>query len=282
MVVGTVGVTAVQYVESGDFSTITGRFYGVDTNEAGTEFTMLSDDGMVLIRINDSVTDIYFEDGVAVRDALYERTLADVLNRRTLVVTYDVVTRSIPAQTTPTNIKVLFEGFTTLPENVGDFQGVVTIPGYVGDYQQAVTLPADVGELPGFVTIPGEINDAPNLNGEIVVNGKIIDAQAPYWLNAGYGKDVIMVPLRAVAEELGYDVSWNEDLESIQLGNNIQLWIGNYQVYRGRMAPIELTAEPVIFENRTYVPIDFFRNVLGQYAYTFEGQIVIETNSDMF
>jgi len=282
MVVGTVAVTAVQYVESGDFSTVTGRFYGADTNEAGTEFTMLSDDGMVLIIINDSVTDIYFEDGVAVRDSLYGRTLADVLNRRNLVVTYDVVTRSIPAQTTPISIKVLFEGFTTLPGHVGDFQGVVTIPGYVGDYQQAVTLPAEVGDLPGVVTIPGEINEVPNLNGEIVVNGKIIDAQAPYWFNAGYGNNVVMVPLRAVAEELGYDVSWNASLESIQLGNSIQLWIGNYQVYRGRMVPIELSVEPVILDNKTFVPIDFFRSVLGQDAYVFEGQLVIEANSDMF
>jgi hypothetical protein len=286
MVVGTVAVTAAQYVESGDFSTITGRFYGIDTNEAGTEFTMLSDDGMVIINIDDSVIDIYYEDGVSVRDALYGKRLADVLNRRNLVVTYGAITRSIPAQTTPISIKVLFEGFTTLPGQVGDFQGVVTIPGYVGDYQQAVTLPAEIGSLPGrpggAITLPGEIYDVPNLNGEIVVNGKIIEAQSPYWLNWGYGGAVVMVPLRAVAEELGYDVSWNAALESVQLGNSIQLWIGNCEVQSGRMAPIELIAEPVILDNKTFVPLDFFRDVLGQSAYVFEGQLVIETNSDMF
>ena len=47
------------------------------------------------------------------------------------------------------------------------------------------------------------------------------------------------------------------------------------------MAPIELSAAPVLMGDETFVPLDFFREVLGQTAYVFEGQVVIETYSDM-
>ena len=80
---------------------------------------------------------------------------------------------------------------------------------------------------------------------------------------------------------LVYDVSWNDQLKSIQLGVAIHIWIGSTEVHLGRMAPIELSAAPIIIDGVAFVPLDFFRNVFGQTAYVFEGQVVIETYSDM-
>jgi len=90
-----------------------------------------------------------------------------------------------------------------------------------------------------------------------------------------------MVPLRVVAEALGYDVTWNGYLRSVQLGVAIHLWIDNTEVHIGRMAPIELSTAPALVDSVTFVPLDFFRTVLNQTAYVFEGQVVVETYSDM-
>ena len=51
-----------------------------------------------------------------VRDVLFGRTLAEVLDGRNMVVTYDITTRSIPPQTSPISIMILFEDIVTLPE----------------------------------------------------------------------------------------------------------------------------------------------------------------------
>ena len=129
--------------------------------------------------------------------------------------------------------------------------------------------------------VAGEYN-LPPLNGELVVNGEIIEgAPEPFWLDAENGS-VLMIPVRAVAEALGYDVYWDAAEHGVRLGVAVNLWIGSYEAHVGRMAPIELSAAPLIKDGRTFVPIDFIRNVLGQYAYVFEGQTVVETETDMF
>ena len=121
----------VDYVVPEGASTMTARFYVADdfADLEGVEFSMMSEDGQLIIHINKD-TMIYFEDYVPrsdnsidgytrmVREVLFDRTTAEVLDGRNLTVTYDITTRSIPPQTTPISIVVLFEEAVTLPATI--------------------------------------------------------------------------------------------------------------------------------------------------------------------
>ncbi|MCL2838314.1 MAG: copper amine oxidase N-terminal domain-containing protein [Oscillospiraceae bacterium] len=287
VIVGVIGVLAMP-AEVPE-STMTERFTVVEgVVHSDTQFSMISEDGELIIFINDDV-EVLFEDYVPLgddvegytrdaREVLFGRTLAEVLDGRTLTITYNFIGMSIPANTTPTTVVIMFETAVPLP-------GIEIETGE--GYENIVTLPEDIGDLDWDFEI--DFDDVV-LNGEIVVNGEIIDAPAPFWSRGGYTEDgiavttatSIMVPLRAVAEALGYEVSWSEETQSIMLGVGVHVFIGRAEAYLGRMAPIELSTAPIIVENLTFVPMDFFRNVLGQTVYSFEGQLVIETYSDMY
>ncbi|MCL2404268.1 MAG: copper amine oxidase N-terminal domain-containing protein [Defluviitaleaceae bacterium] len=250
---------------------VTALFNLVDPDGPGDEFAMQSEDGELVINITND-TPVYFEDYVPLsedcedceeltknaREVLFGRTLAEVLDNRNLRVVFED-----SYHIEPISITILFESIVTLPETInGDLD--------LGDYDEVVY---DYGHDYDL-----ESNDPLILNGELVVNGEIIvNAPAPFVTD----NNIVMVPLRVVAEALGYDVTWNGYLRSVQLGVGIHLWIGGYEVHIGRMAPIEISAAPVLVNNLTFVPLDFFRNILNQTAYAFEGQVVIETYSDM-
>jgi hypothetical protein len=127
-------------------------------------------------------------------------------------------------------------------------------------YEEAVPLPEDIVPV-----------DLP-LNGEVVVMGEIIEAPAPY-VNAD---GVVMVPIRAIAEALGYEVTWNHDERGVRLSVAINLWINRDEYHVGRMAPIELGTAPELTNGHTYVPMTFFRYVVSNVdIYVFEGQVVV-------
>jgi hypothetical protein len=181
---------------------------------------LVSSDKKLKLNISDT-TEIVLQDGT---------TFSGILDERKLVVTYGITTRSIPAQTNPTKIVVLFE--------------------------KANTAIGDVSKM------------------DTVVNNKKIEAPAAYVNEKG----TIMVPIRAIAEALGYDVIWNNEQRSVELGNKgISFKIGEDNYLYLKTAPIQLGTAPEIKEGSTYVPISYFRDVLGMNnAYVFEAQIVID------
>ena len=263
VLLGAVSVWALDYAVPEDAVNVTARFFLVEPEEADDEFAMVSEDGEFVINItNDTV--VYFEDFVPLsdecegmtqmaREVLFGRTLAEVLDGRNLRVIFEE-SDEIEA----ISVMILFEIAVHLEGDDEGYIGIVTLPGEV-----------ELDEL-------GPIE----LNGEVVVDNEILEnAPAPFVLETEDG-EVVMIPLRAIAEALGYDVTWNGYLRSIQLGVGIHLWIGETEVIFGRMAPLEISVAPVIVDNLTFVPLDFFR-VLGYTSYVFEGQIVVETYSDM-
>jgi len=282
LIIGAVSVFALDYDVPEDATTVTSRFTVVEPEDADDEFAMVSEDGELVIYISED-TLIYFEDFVPlsdeceemtqmVREVLFGRTLAEVLDGRNLRVIFEEA-----EQIEPISIMVLFEiAVAPGPEPID--LGIEWENGYDLD---------DNGYI-GIMPLPEEIDwsefddfDPIVLNGEVVVNNEILEnAPLPFLLETENG-DVVMVPLRAVATALEYNVSWNGYLRSVQLGVAIHLWIGSTEVHFGRMAPLEISAAPVIVDSLTFVPLDFFRIVLGQTAYVFEGQVVIETYSDM-
>ena len=78
--------------------------------------------------------------------------------------------------------------------------------------------------------------------------------------------ETVMVPLREVAEnQLGLKVTWKNEDRSVEIGEGPQwtsIKIGVNSYFFARMAPFELSYAPEIKNNLTYVPVEFFTEVL--------------------
>lgn len=81
--------------------------------------------------------------------------------------------------------------------------------------------------------------------------------------------DVLMLPLRAVSEGLGYEVGWNDSLKRITVGSvqmGVNFTLGENKYYKSKMTPFTLEKAPEmkIFGDFgvTYVPASFFSEIL--------------------
>lgn len=83
-----------------------------------------------------------------------------------------------------------------------------------------------------------------------------------------------MVPVRAVAEALGYTVKWDAAKKAINLNTketqcDLRIGDNSYVVYTaiegmiGMSAPFSLGAAPIIKDGSTYVPVDLFVSLFG-------------------
>lgn len=76
---------------------------------------------------------------------------------------------------------------------------------------------------------------------------------------------VTMVPLRHVAEKIGFTIQWNGDTMTAELNkgaNWTSVTIGKDAYFFARMAPQPLGAAPVIVDSLTYVPLKFVTDIL--------------------
>lgn len=99
----------------------------------------------------------------------------------------------------------------------------------------------------------------------------------------------IMVPLRAVAEKLGFKVEWNSERQGITLDNkevNTTVYIGEDTYYMassfaiGMSAPTPLGASPALKNDTTYVPAEMFDILCGSGTVTVDGSnIIIKTEN---
>jgi len=208
----------------------------------------LAQGGALQFTVNED-TEIVLADGTDFTDGEFAG--------RRIVVVYGPSTRSIPAQTTAIKLIVMFEdavhpiGMLT-PEDLDGFVAITPLP-----------LPIDPVFIAGI--------DASGW--PILVNGTQITA--PDALQPD-GETMVMIPLRAVAEALGYDVVWDGATGSVRLGAAINLRIGSNEVNVGRMETLTFSIAAVLIDGVTYVPLDFFRLIGLNNAFAFEGQIVID------
>ncbi len=144
------------------------------------------------------------------------------LKDKVLAAVYTISTRSIPAQTTPQKIVVLDKA--------------------AGSDQQPDEKPESA-----IVSVSGS---------DVFVGGKKIAAPAAYVSKAG----VQMVPLRAAAEAMGLEVTWNGSERSVSIGNEIMLKIGE-DSFTVKGTEIKLDEASLIIDGRTFVPVGFFDSV---------------------
>ena len=97
-----------------------------------------------------------------------------------------------------------------------------------------------------------------------VLNGAVADGVSAETLNG-----VSMIPLRSVAEEFGYTVTWKEEDQSITLTKGavyIRIAIGEDAYALSRRAAQPLGSAPVLKDDCiTYVPLNFVTEILGGY-----------------
>lgn len=123
-------------------------------------------------------------------------------------------------------------------------------------------------ETPAEEIIPAEGDLLKPGMGKLVVNGKVLDTTGlPFpWIKE---RGVVLVPVRRVAESLGYTVSWNEETQTVRIEDSIQqidLIPGErIGVFQGKLENISLTRReemqeaPRLVGDYLYVPVTLFR-----------------------
>ncbi|MEW8973571.1 MAG: stalk domain-containing protein [Tissierellaceae bacterium] len=104
-------------------------------------------------------------------------------------------------------------------------------------------------------------NNEPTVFNKVIINDEEIKLEDHMYKN----KDgIVMMPLREIAEKLGYKLVWNKDDSSIELTKGAQ-WtkvIVGEDNYNFAKMMVELGAAPELKETKTYVPINFLEKVL--------------------
>jgi hypothetical protein len=152
------------------------------------------------------------------------------LENKDLLVIYTNSTRSIPAQTTP--VKVIVFG-----ENEVTEETPVETP---------VETPEETEDVKVNFAAVESINVGDKTITDIYAKG-----------------ETVMVPLREIAEELGLSVEWDGNLNAVMINDGIySIKIGENSYVKGRMTPVELSAAPEITNDWTYVPVEYFFEVV--------------------
>ena len=103
------------------------------------------------------------------------------------------------------------------------------------------------------------------------VNGKLLEGAQTY-VNE---KDRIMLPIRAIAEELGFTVGWDSGRITLTKGPvYVTFAIGEDGYTFARTAPMQIGQAPELTDEKTYVPSNFFDEILG-------GEININQNGQI-
>ena len=112
---------------------------------------------------------------------------------------------------------------------------------------------------------------------KLLLNDKNISLEQNIYINE---MGQLMIPLRQVAEDLDYEVSWNNIGQSIELKNNlntVKLQIGNSKLSLNNKE-IVLSTPPILKNSKTFVPTEIFSKALGLIVGWDSGQGVLSFN----
>ncbi|MDD4688438.1 MAG: copper amine oxidase N-terminal domain-containing protein [Eubacteriales bacterium] len=93
---------------------------------------------------------------------------------------------------------------------------------------------------------------------KVVVNGKEITTKV-------IDGETTLVHVRAISETLGYEVAWDNQLFAVAVGTvpmGVNFKIGENRYNKAKMMPATLSAAPQLINDLTYVPVDFFSEIL--------------------
>lgn len=139
---------------------------------------------------------------------------------------------------------------------------------------ETVTVTAGSIKAAGFQTVL----DLKQLN--MSYQGKAIKTDVP----AQQVNGKWLVPLRATLETLGYKVTWNAVLKSVDINRGAQfttVYMGKNYYFKNKMAPIELSTAPVIINGRAMVPVEFLTEMLSIGAMVQDKVLVFDDYEDV-
>lgn len=100
--------------------------------------------------------------------------------------------------------------------------------------------------------------------------------------NVYVSNNILMVPLRELAEANGMEVEWFGMNNAILLnGGKYSVTLNQNSYGVGRMMPQQLSCTPVLKNHLTYVPVDFFTDILGMTTSNDHGHLFL-VNNDTF
>lgn len=155
------------------------------------------------------------------------------------------------------------------PENYfkDEFKGIRESQGFYVEKGEAVVV------FPKYAIAPG-VMGSPEfrfpLAEDLIIPVKtepaakvVLDLAAGDSLTSADG--VTFVPLRKLAEGLGYEVTWNQATYAAELHKGAQ-WtnvsVGKDSYFYAKMAPVSLGAAPMIQKDSLYVPLKFVTDIL--------------------
>ena len=169
-----------------------------------------------------------------------------VLENKDLIVFYTTSTRSIPAQTAPEKIVVLGENELAL------------------SHIEAAKNEADATPAPTATAAP-EATQTPEEDIPVdFSNIKMVKVGDKEITNIYTKEDGnLMLPLREIVESFGMSVAWDGDLRAVMINDGMySLQIGVNQYGKGKMMPAALSVAPEITNDLTYVPVDYFMDII--------------------
>jgi hypothetical protein len=207
---------------------------------------LVSDDGTLKLNIGSDTT-IVLQNG---------DTFDGDMTNRALAVIYSISTKSIPAQTTPEKVVVLYERAVpptyTLTDQDKAMMGVNGSTGSASGTATAATPDYTLTDADKEMMAKG------NPNVIITVNGQTLDGSKPYVNDNGQ----FMLPIRTIAEAMNLNVEWLGESQTVQVGKNAEFTIGSDAYSINRMSPVALGDAPELKDGITYVPAAFFTDVL--------------------
>lgn len=178
-------------------------------------------------------------------------TTIDELENKDLAVIYTTSTRSIPAQTTPIAIYVLGEN----EQALAAIEAAKTTPQATLAPQMTAAPEATAAPIPEVTETSAPAFDFAKVTA-VKAGNETIDN---FYVKDG----ILMLPLRKITEAAGFTVEWDDAQKAVTLNSGMySLKIGENSYIKGRMVPQTLKAAPEIKNDRTFVPVDYFLDIL--------------------
>ena len=95
--------------------------------------------------------------------------------------------------------------------------------------------------------------------------------------------NITMIPLRSTLEDMGYTVKWNDENRTVEINKGAQytmISIDKNSYFKNKMAPISLSCAPIIVNDKTLLPIEFFTEILNKGINIENGEISV-TDEEM-
>jgi len=111
---------------------------------------------------------------------------------------------------------------------------------------------------------------------DIIVNGKNIETLPAF----AYEDGTVMVPVRSISEALGCEVGWDNQQQRVAVGQDVNFRIGDSVYTSGEAGSVEFRNVPVLKDETTYVPLEFFSDILNVREASVSGsQILINSET---